>query len=215
MRPCGCLLWPTPSSPSSWRGLGGFIHPDGAVDAHGVIPRPIAWISTISKLGIPNLAPYSFFTVASCNPPVLMYTQVNPRDGTDKDTLVNILETKSCVVNVVSASLLEKMNATCANLPREISEFSAAGIESCESHFVAAPGVALSKVRYECSLRQVIQVSSEPSGGSVVLLNVLGLYIASELLVDSRISHHLLDAVGKLGGDWYACTRETVALPRP
>lgn len=125
----------------------------------GIIPRPIAWISTVSATGITNLAPYSFFTVASCNPPVLLYTQVTPQSGKNKDTLANILETKFCVVNIVSASLLEKMNATCESFPPEISEFSAAGIESCESQFVAA-----SKVRYECSLREVIQVSSESLG---------------------------------------------------
>lgn len=181
----------------------------------GIIPRPIAWISTVSATGITNLAPYSFFTVASCNPPVLLYTQVTPRNGKNKDTLANILETKSCVVNIVSAPLLEKMNATCESLPPEISEFSAAGIESCESQFVAAPAVAASKVRYECSLREVVQVSSEPSGGSVVLLNVLGIYVADDLLVESEISHDLLDAVGKLDGDWYAYTRETTALARP
>ncbi|GAB2949074.1 flavin reductase family protein [Aquaspirillum soli] len=181
----------------------------------GIIPRPIAWISTVSATGITNLAPYSFFTVASCNPPVLLYTQVTPRSGKNKDTLANILETKSCVVNIVSAPLLEKMNATCESLPPEISEFSAAGIESCVSQFVAAPAVAASKVRYECSLREVVQVSSEPSGGSVVLLNVLGIYLADDLLVESKISNGLLDAVGKLDGDWYAYTRETTALTRP
>ena len=181
----------------------------------GIIPRPIAWISTVSATGITNLAPYSFFTVASCNPPVLLYTQVTPRSGKNKDTLANILETKSCVVNIVSAPLLEKMNATCESLPPEISEFSAAGIESCVSQFVAAPAVAASKARYECSLREVVQVSSEPSGGSVVLLNVLGIYLADDLLVESKISNGLLDAVGKLDGDWYAYTRETTALTRP
>lgn len=181
----------------------------------GIIPRPIAWISTVSATGITNLAPYSFFTVASCNPPVLLYTQVTPRSGKNKDTLANILETKSCVVNIVSAPLLEKMNATCESLPPEISEFSAAGIESCVSQFVAAPAVAASKVRYECSLREVVQVSSEPSGGSVVLLNVLGIYLADDLLVESKISNGLLDAVGKLDGDWYTYTRETTALTRP
>lgn len=181
----------------------------------GIIPRPIAWISTVSKTGITNLAPYSFFTVASCNPPVLLYTQITPRSGKDKDTLANILETESCVVNIVSAQLLEKMNATSESFPPEISEFSTTGIESCASQFVAAPGVAASKIRYECSLREVIHVSSKPSGGSVVLLNVVGIYIDNNLLVESKVSHDLIDAVGKLDGDWYTYTRENVAIARP
>jgi flavin reductase (DIM6/NTAB) family NADH-FMN oxidoreductase RutF len=74
----------------------------------GVTPRPIAWISTRSKDGVDNLAPYSFFTVASCNPPVLLYTQVTQRSGIDKDTLQNLLATKECVVNIVNSALLEK-----------------------------------------------------------------------------------------------------------
>ena len=68
----------------------------------GITPRPIAWISTLSEKGIANIAPYSFFTVASCNPPVLSVTQVNPRDHANKDTLTNLLATKECVVNIES-----------------------------------------------------------------------------------------------------------------
>lgn len=89
-------------------------------------------------------------------------------------------------------------------------------LESLERFLNApAPAVAASKVRYECALREVIQVSSEPSGGSVVLLDVLGIYVADDVRVQSDISHDLLDAVGKLGGDGYAYTRETTALARP
>ena len=76
----------------------------------GITPRPIAWISTRSRDNIDNLAPYSFFTVASCNPPVLLYTQVTQRSGIDKDTLQNLIETGECVVNIVNSALLEKMN---------------------------------------------------------------------------------------------------------
>jgi flavin reductase (DIM6/NTAB) family NADH-FMN oxidoreductase RutF len=95
----------------------------------GITPRPIAWISTRSKEGINNLAPYSFFTVASCNPPVIQYTQIIPRNGLDKDTLTNLAETGECVVNIVDTRLLEKMNMTSASIPSEASEFSFADIE--------------------------------------------------------------------------------------
>ena len=76
----------------------------------GISPRPIAWVSTLSEKGVANIAPYSFFTVASCNPPVLSVTQVNPRDNANKDTLNNLLATKECVVNIVSHLLVEQMN---------------------------------------------------------------------------------------------------------
>ena len=85
----------------------------------GVTPRPIAWISTRSSKGIDNLAPYSFFTVASCTPPVLLYTQIMPRAGDNKDTLTNLTETGECVVNIVSSDLMDIMNATSASLPMD------------------------------------------------------------------------------------------------
>jgi flavin reductase (DIM6/NTAB) family NADH-FMN oxidoreductase RutF len=99
----------------------------------GVTPRPIAWISTRSPEGIDNLAPYSFFTVASCNPPVLLYTQVTQRSGIEKDTLQNLMATGECVVNIVNSTLLEKMNLTSASLHKDESEFDFANVERCAS----------------------------------------------------------------------------------
>lgn len=103
----------------------------------GVTPRPIAWISTRSKDGVDNLAPYSFFTVASCNPPVLLYTQVTQRSGIDKDTLQNLRETGECVVNIVNATLLEKMNVTSASIAIDKSEFDLAKVTQSKSCKVA------------------------------------------------------------------------------
>ena len=120
----------------------------------GVTPRPIAWISTRSKDGVDNLAPYSFFTVASCNPPVILYTQVTPRAGLGKDTLKNLIETGECVVNIVNSDLMDIMNATSASLPIDQSEFSHAGVEYCVSQKVSALSVKKSPVRYECRLRE-------------------------------------------------------------
>ncbi len=74
----------------------------------GITPRPIAWISTCSNDGLDNLAPFSFFTVASCVPPVLLYTQVTQRSALDKDTLQNLIATEECVVNIVNSPLLAK-----------------------------------------------------------------------------------------------------------
>ena len=94
----------------------------------GVCPRPIAWISSQSSKGVMNLAPYSFFTVASCNPPVLSITHITPMDRLAKDTLINLQETKECVVNIVSSEQVDKMNITCADYPHDASEFSIAGV---------------------------------------------------------------------------------------
>jgi flavin reductase (DIM6/NTAB) family NADH-FMN oxidoreductase RutF len=182
---------------------------------HSILPRPIAWISTVSAGGVANLAPYSFFTVASCNPPVLSVTQVNPRDRLAKDTLANLKATGACVVNIVSAALAEQMNATCADYPPGISEFDAVGIAGTPGVAVAADGVADAPVRFECRLRQVIEISPEPSGGTMMLLDVVHIHVADRVLANGVIDPHLLDAVGKMGGNGYAHTRERFDLLRP
>jgi len=148
----------------------------------GISPRPIAWISTLNSEGSANIAPYSFFTVASCKPAVLSVTQVNPSDKTNKDTLSNLMATKECVVNIVSQELVEKMNQSCANYPSDISEFDAANIAQAPSKLVNAPSVADSKVRFECKLREVISISNEPGGGKMMLLDVVGICINDSVM---------------------------------
>lgn len=181
----------------------------------GVTPRPIAWISTCSKEGIDNLAPYSFFTVASCNPPVLLYTQVTQRSGIDKDTLQNLKDTGECVVNIVSAELLEKMNATSASIHNEHSEFEHAEVERTASSIVRPSSVKGSPVRYECTLREIISVGDEPASGTVVMLDVKSVYVRDDLYDDGLINQALIDSVGKMGGDGYSRTSDYLELERP
>ncbi|WP_373018560.1 flavin reductase family protein [Thiomicrorhabdus sp.] len=181
----------------------------------GVVPRPIAWISTRSEEGVDNLAPYSFFTVVSCNPPVLCVTQVNPGDRHDKDTLVNLKQTSECVVNVVSAELAEMMNASCADYPQQISEFEAVGIEPIESHHVNPLSVKQAKVRYECRLREVVTISEQPAGGKMMLLDVVGFYVDDDIYANGMIDSKGLNAVGKLGGNDYSTIQDQFALQRP
>lgn len=180
-----------------------------------ISPRPIAWVSTLSKEGIANIAPYSFFTVASCNPPVLSVTQVNPRDKANKDTLINLQATKNCVVNIVSEELVEKMNQSCANYCAQTSEFDAANIDKTASKQVSAPSAAAAKVRYECTLREIIQISDVPGGGKVMLLNVVGIYIDDNVLVNGYIDPTRLNSVGKMGGDYFSSTKDKFVLKRP
>ena len=180
-----------------------------------IIPRPIAWISSLSAGGVLNLAPYSFFTVASCNPPVLAVTQVTPRDRAAKDTLNNLRTTGECVVNIVSETLAGVMNATCADYPASTSEFDAVGIAREASHLVAPDGVRDASVRFECWLREIIDVSSLPTGGQLMLLDVVSIYASDSVMINGNVSPQLLDAVGKLGGDLYTSTRERFEMARP
>jgi|TARA_R110000744_G_scaffold9853_1_gene31241 flavin reductase (DIM6/NTAB) family NADH-FMN oxidoreductase RutF len=181
----------------------------------GITPRPIAWISTRSRDNIDNLAPYSFFTVASCNPPVLLYTQVTQRSGIDKDTLQNLIETGECVVNIVNSALLEKMNLTSASLKIDESEFDFADVESCASYKVQPSSVKDAPIRYECTLREVIPVSDLPTGGTVILLDVKYVYVRDDLYNDGSINQKSIDSVGKMGGDYFSFTTENVELKRP
>lgn len=181
----------------------------------GVTPRPIAWISTRSRDNIDNLAPYSFFTVASCNPPVLLYTQVTQRSGIDKDTLQNLIETGECVVNIVNSDLLEKMNLTSTSLKIDESEFNFAGVESCSSYEVMPRSVIESPIRYECTLREIIPISDLPTGGTVILLDVKLVYVRDDLYKNGTIDQQLVDSVGKMGGDHFSLTSKNVEINRP
>lgn len=178
-------------------------------------PRPIAWVSTLSADGVANVAPYSFFTVASCSPPVLSVTQVNPKDEANKDTLTNLLATKECVVNIVSHELVEQMNQSCANYPAEVSEFNAANIEHAASKLVSVPRVAQSKVHFECKLREIVSISDEAHGGKMMLLDVVGISIDDDVMVNGYIDPTRLNTVGKMGGDYFSTTKDKFALKRP
>ena len=188
----------------------------------GVTPRPIAWISTRSANGIDNLAPYSFFNGVSCTPPVLMYSQVTPRDGQDKDTLTNLLATNECVIHIVTQQLAEQMNLSCANLPSEESEFEFAKLATRPSKTVAPLTLKESLVSYECTLRDVIRIGEGAGSGSLVLLDVKLVAVDDSLLTteegqpqSAKIDQHKLNSVGKMGGDLYTLTQNMFELQRP
>lgn len=181
----------------------------------GIIPRPIAWISTQNSQGLTNLAPYSFFSVASCNPPVLTFTNVPSREVLTKDTLANLLETKECVVHIVPAYQAELMNASCASFSSDKSEIDEIGIETEVSHKVNPPSIKEALVRYECTLREVITISEKPIGGVLVLLDVVQIHIDDSVINDNIIQADLLNTIGKLGGNYYCYSKQDINLPRP
>ena len=111
-----------------------------------VLPRPIAWVSTVDTSGTINLAPFSFFTVASVNPPILCFSPLLQENSIEKDTLVNIKQTSEFVVNIVSYALAQAMNRTSAPYPSEVSEFDVAGVAAKQSTLVKPPCVADSLV---------------------------------------------------------------------
>jgi flavin reductase (DIM6/NTAB) family NADH-FMN oxidoreductase RutF len=181
-----------------------------------VIPRPIAFVSSISSDGIRNLAPFSFFTVASADPPIICFVPiVRTADGMQKDTLRNIKATGEFVVNIVSEDFAAQMNSCSADFPPDVDEFVESGLTPEPSDLVAPPRVKESKVSMECKLFRILEVSANPLGGSMVLGRIVRFRIQDEVLDGYRIDPDLLKAFGRLGGATYARTTDRFEMQRP
>jgi len=186
-----------------------------------IVPRPIAFVSTIDRRGVLNLAPFSYFTAVSADPPVVLFCPaVRPEDparalSAHKDTLRNIVNTREFVVNIVSEAMAEQMNATSAQVPPDVDEFALVGLTPLPSEAVKPPRVAESPVQMECRLRQIVEVSDKPGGGSVVMGEVLRFHIRDELVENYRVDADKLAAIGRMGGPTYVRTRDRFNLARP
>jgi len=187
-----------------------------------VIPRPIAWVSTISKDGVLNLAPFSFFNVVSNDPAILVFSpgfKLVMQDGkkvtVKKDTLKNIQETGEFVVNVVTYALAEKMNLTSAEFESHVNEFEKAGVTAAPSHMVQPPRVAESPISMECSLYQIIEFGQSPGAGNLVMGEIKCMHMDDAVLKDGRLESDALDLVGRLGGSLYTTTRDSFSIKRP
>ena len=183
--------------------------------AGSVQPRPIAWVSTQDLNGVANLAPFSFFTVASVSPPVLALSILTPPGGGEKDTLANIRATGEFVVNVVSERLAEAMNVSCGRYAAEVDEFDLAGVDKARSCQVRAPGVAQAPLRFECVLSQCLALGDGAGAGNLVLGEVRHVHVADEAWRDGRLRSDALALVGKLGGDDFSRAEPAFSLRRP
>jgi flavin reductase (DIM6/NTAB) family NADH-FMN oxidoreductase RutF len=181
-----------------------------------ILPRPIAWVSTISADGKTNLAPFSFFQGVTSNPPTLMFVPVNTRDGAKKDTVRNIEATREFVVNLVPYALAEPMNNSSALLPYGESEFDAFGIEAAPSTRVRPPRVARAPVSFECELHSIVQIGEGPLAANVIFGRILLAHVADEVLdAQGKPDAGKLDLIGRLGGESFTRTTERFALKRP
>ena len=181
-----------------------------------ILPRPIAWVATLSTDGKTNLAPFSFFQAITANPPTLMFVPVNQRDGSPKDTLRNLEATREFVVNVVPYALAESMNACAALLPHGESEFEAFGIAAAPSTHVRPPRVAASPVAFECALHSVVHIGEGAGAANVVFGRILGMHVDDAVLgADGLPAAAKLDLVGRLGREDYARTTERFTIKRP
>lgn len=182
-----------------------------------IIPRPIGWISTVHADGRPNLAPFSYFTVVCVSPPhVLFCPGRRGPQATEKDSLANVRRQGEFVVNIVSEALAQAMNLTSAEVGADVNEFEMAGLTAVPSAVVAPPRVAESPIHFECKVTQIVDVSDAPSGGSVVIGQVVHIHVDDAVLLDGgRINIPELHAIGRLAGAGYARVSDLFDLPRP
>jgi flavin reductase (DIM6/NTAB) family NADH-FMN oxidoreductase RutF len=172
-----------------------------------IAPRPIALVSTVDAEGNPNLAPYSFFNAFSSKPPIIAFsTNRRVRDNSTKDTLSNIEETMSCVINVVSHSIARQASLASVNFPKNVSEFVKAGLTPIASEMVKAFRVKESPVQMECVVEQIVRLGTEGGAGNIVICRIVRMHI-NEQVMDAemkRIDPHKIDLVGRMGRSYYA-----------
>jgi flavin reductase (DIM6/NTAB) family NADH-FMN oxidoreductase RutF len=179
-------------------------------------PRPIAFVSTISAGGIPNLAPFSFFNGVGSNPPAVIFSPATKADGTFKDTVRNLIEVPECVVHVVTYDIRGPMNDTSYPFPPEVDEFKAAGFTPLASRFVRPPRAAESPVHMECRLVQIVPVGTGPLSANICICEIVCFHIANEMLLpDGTVDVTKIDLIGRLGGDDYSTIRDRFVLPKP
>ena len=180
-----------------------------------IVPRPIAFVSTVSADGVFNLAPFSFFTGISANPPVICFCPMIRADGTRKDTLRNIEEAREFVVNIVSEETAERMNLCAPEYPPDVDEFQISGLTPVPSDLVRAPRVGESRVNMECRLLQIVDVSTRPMGGSLVLGEILRFHVDDALFENYKIDPEKLRPIGRMGGPTYTRTTDRFEMDRP
>ncbi len=176
-----------------------------------IIPRPIAWVTTVSEDGKTNIAPFSFFTGVSWAPPILAFSVVNRSDGSMKDTIINIEKIPQFTVNIVSVDLLSPMEASAKPIPYGEDESFIKGIDLIASRKIAPVRIKEAKISFECTLERIVRVTEGPDAGNLVLGRVRLVHIRDDLLSDSNgIDPKKLDALGRLSGKFYCRTQDTI-----
>ncbi|HVX10025.1 MAG TPA: flavin reductase family protein [Pirellulales bacterium] len=181
-----------------------------------VTPRPIAWATTVDDRGHVNLAPFSFFNAFGANPPAVVFSPVLRRDGSKKDTLLNVEATGEFVLNAAVAALAEQVNLTSSELPYGESEADLAKLTLLPALKVKPPRVAESPVHLECRVLQIVPVGNGPMAANLVIGEVLLMHVHDDLLgANSRVDPKKLQTIARLGADWYCRTSDLFEMRRP
>ena len=179
-----------------------------------IVPRPIAFVSSVSSEGIVNLAPFSFFNAMAYDPATIVMGISRSAGWKEKDTLSNIEATGEFVVNVVVDDIAEAMNRTAAEFPADVDEFEIAGLTAKPSVKVRAPRVAESPVNMECKLNQVVEIG-DGTNHAIVIGEILLMHVGDDIISGHRINHQRLKPVGRLAGNMYCSTHEVYEMVCP
>jgi flavin reductase (DIM6/NTAB) family NADH-FMN oxidoreductase RutF len=171
-----------------------------------VVPRPIAWVSTLGPGGVRNVAPHSYFNVVAHDPPHVVFSSSGV-----KDTLRNVEAAGEFVVNIVTMDVVEQMNFTSTDFPPDEDEFHWAGLTAAPAQTVAPPRVAEAKAHLECRVAEIVRAGN----GSIIVGEVTHLHVDASVWRDGRVDPRLLDPVCRLAGTSYATLGEVFKLPRP
>ena len=177
-----------------------------------VAPRPIAFASTVDREGNINLSPFSFFNVFSANPPVMVFSPARRgRDNTTKHTLENVLEVPEVTINIVNHAIVEQMSLSSTEYEKGVNEFVKSGLTPIHSEQIKPPRVKESPVSFECKVLEVKSLGENGGAGQLVICEVLLVHISDNIYVDGSIDPFKLDAVSRMGGNWY-CRAQGDAL---
>jgi len=180
-----------------------------------IIPRPIAFVTSMSKEGILNGAPFSYFSIVSANPPMISLS-IQRKEGNQKDTARNIVATKEFVVHIVDDTNVEKVNKTAAILPPEQSEIELANLTPITSKKLSIPGVKEAKVRMECILENSLQLGgNETPSCDLIIGRIVQFHIDEDIYEQGRIDPIGLSAISRLAGNDYAKIGEIFTIERP
>lgn len=181
-----------------------------------IVPRPIAWVTTVSADGVRNAAPFSFFNAMGKEPPLVAVGILGNDDGSLKDTARNILETGEFVVNLVTEDVVEAMNATSIAAPADVDELVLANLDVTPSIKVRPPRIANSHVAFECRLHTPLQF---PSGQFVVIGEVVQAHVDDAFMLDAEkfyVDTPALGMVGRMHGRGiYSRSNDMFELTRP
>jgi flavin reductase (DIM6/NTAB) family NADH-FMN oxidoreductase RutF len=181
-----------------------------------VTPRPIAWVTSVDRDGRVNLAPFSFFNAFGANPPVVVFSPTLRRDGSKKDTLLNVEATGEFVLNAAVEPLAEKINLSSRELPHGESEVELTGLSLLPSIKVKPPRLAETPVNLECKVLQIVPVGTGPIAANLVIGEVLAMHVADGVLDGKgRVDPRKLRTIARLGADFYCRSTDLFEMKRP